>query len=128
MSHFSQIKTKIRNLDCLKAALTDLGIEWSSDSKPVRGYRGQTQAASIVISQANNYDFGFVWNGQEYELVADLQFWDQPLPVERFLSKLTQRYACRTILQETEKQGFQVTEEQAQTDGTVRLVLQRWGA
>ncbi|MGB3560020.1 MAG: DUF1257 domain-containing protein, partial [Geitlerinemataceae cyanobacterium] len=92
----------------------------------VRGYRGQTQTAEVVIEQKNGYDIGFSWNGQEYELVSDLQYWQQSLPVDRFVSKVTQRYAYETVTVETAKQGFQVSERQENQDGSIRLVLQRW--
>lgn len=127
MSHFSQIKTQIRNLDALKAALSDNGIDWKSGPVDVRGYRGQTVAADIAIQQDNGYDIGFRWNGTEYELVADLQYWQQPLSVEGFLSRVTQSYACNTVMAATAEQGFQVAEQQRSKDGSIRLVLQRWG-
>jgi hypothetical protein len=126
MSHFSQVKTQIRNLEPLQSALTDLGIDWKSGPATVRGYQGNTQTAALVIEQDNGYDIGFVWNGQAYELVADLQFWKLNHSVERFLSQVTQRYACHTILDQTAKQGFQVAEQQHNQDGSIRLVLQRW--
>lgn len=128
MSHFSQIKTQIRNLVSLEAALTDLGIEWKSGPQAVRGYRGQTRNAQIAIEQENGYDLGFSWNGKEYELVADLQYWQQDLSVDGFLRKVTQRYAYHTILSETVKQGFQVSEQQQNADGSIRLLVQRWSA
>ena len=128
MSHFSNIKTQIRNLDSRKGALTDLGIDWQEGPEMVRGYQGQTLKAAIVVKQENNYDLGFRWNGQEYELVADLQYWQQPLSVEGFLKKVTQGYALQTILSETSKQGFQVAEQQNNQDGSIRLVVQRWSA
>ncbi|XGV95952.1 MAG: DUF1257 domain-containing protein [Leptolyngbya sp. BL-A-14] len=128
MSHFSQIKTQIRNLSSLQAALTDLGIAWKSNAEPIRGYRGKTQTAEIAIEQDNGYDIGFRWNGSEYELVADLQYWRQELTVDRFLSRVTQRYAYHTVLNETTQKGFQVTEQQQNKDGSIRLVLQRWSA
>lgn len=62
MSHFSSIKTQIRNLTSLKAALADLGIDWKNGPSPVRGYQGKTNQAEIVIEQENNYDIGFSWN------------------------------------------------------------------
>lgn len=128
MSHFSQIKTQIRHLSSLQTALTDLGIAWKSGSEAVRGYRGITQTAEIAIEQANGYDIGFRWNGSEYELIADLQFWQQDWTVERFLGRVTQRYAYHTVLNETTQKGFQVTEQQQHKDGSIRLVLQRWSA
>ena len=128
MSHFSQIKTQIRNLPALKQALTDLGLEWQDGPREVRGYQGQTRTAEVAIEQANGYDLGFSWNGQEYELVADLQFWKQNWSVDRFLSHVTQRYAYRTVLNETAQKGFQVTEQKNNQDGSIRLVMQRWSA
>jgi hypothetical protein len=128
MSHFSNIKTQIRNLTSLKSALSDLNINWKSGPLPVRGYQGQTRNAEVVIEQENNYDIGFSWNGSEYELVADLQYWQQPLSVEGFLRKVTQGYALQTVLNESSKQGFQVSEQQKNADGSIRLVVQRWSA
>ncbi|SRR5579883_2243624 len=128
MSHFSQIKTQIRNLSSLQSALTDLGINWKAGPETVRGYRGQTQTAEIAIEQENGYDIGFRWNGSEYELVADLQYWRQEWTVDRFLSRVTQRYAYHTVLNESTQKGFQVTEQQQNNDGSIRLVLQRWSA
>lgn len=128
MSHFSNIKTQIRNLTSLKAALKDMEIEWKEGPMPVRGYQGKTSDAQVVIEQDNNYDLGFSWNGQEYELVADLQYWQQPLSVEGFLKRITQSYAYHTVIQETAQQGFQVAQEQKNEDGSIRLVVQRWSA
>jgi hypothetical protein len=128
MSHFSNIKTQIRNLSSLKAALTEMGMEWKEGPVPVRGYQGQTRTAEVVVEQKNNYDIGFSWNGNEYELVADLQYWQQPLSVEGFLRKVTQGYALQTVLSESSKQGFQVSEQQKNADGSIRLVVQRWSA
>ncbi|KOP23369.1 hypothetical protein AMR41_26625 [Hapalosiphon sp. MRB220] len=128
MSHFSQIKTQIRNLESLQDALSDLGIDWKQGPRQVRGYRGQTHSAEITIEQENGYDVGFKWNGKEYELVADLQYWQQDLSVEGFLRQVTQRYAYQTVMKETVKAGFQVAEQQKNEDGSIRLVVQRWSA
>jgi len=126
MSHFSNIKTQIRNLESLQTALTDLGIDWKSGPQSVRGYQGQTTTAEVTIPQDNGYDIGFRWNGQEYELVADLQFWKQAWSVDRFLSLVKQRYAYQTVLTTTAEQGFQVSEQEYNQDGSIRLVVQRW--
>ena len=126
MSHFSQVKTQIRNLDSLKAALTDLRIDWKSGPCDVRGYQGQTHNAELAIAQENGYDIGFVWNGSEYSLVTDLQYWQQTGTVDRFIKKVTQRYAYNTVMSTTSEKGFQVAEEQQNADGSIRLVLQRW--
>lgn len=128
MSHFSNIKTKIRNLDSLKSALQDLEIDWKNGPGIVRGYQGKTHQADLVVEQDNNYDFGFSWNGNEYELIADLQYWQQPLTVDGFLRQVSQRYAYHTVVNETSNQGFSITEQENNQDGSIRLVVQRWSA
>lgn len=130
MSHFSQIKTKLRSLPSLQQALDDAGVKWQSGPKSVRGYKGDTETAEIVIEQDNGFDVGFKQNTDtgNYELVADLQYWQQPLSVEGFLNQVTQRYAYHTVINESAGQGFQVSEKVDNEDGSIRLVLQRWSA
>lgn len=126
MSHFSKIKTTLKDLNLLKKALTDLSINWDTEIKQIKGYKNQTDFANLVIAQNNNYDIGFSWNGFEYQLVADLQFWQQPWSVELFLDKVSQRYAYHSILDSTTHQGFKSIEEVTLEDSSIQLVLQRW--
>jgi hypothetical protein len=126
MSHFSKIKTTLQDLTLLKKALTDLSVPWDTEAKQIKGYRNQTNFANIVILQNNSYDIGFSWNGFEYQLVADLQFWQQPWSVELFLDKVTQRYAYHVIIEATKRQGFKTTEEVKLEDASIHLTLQRW--
>ena len=94
----------------------------------VRGHRDQTTFANLVIKQANNYDIGFSWNGVEYQVVADIQFWQQPWSIELFLDRVSQRYAYNSIIKSTYDQGFQTVNENVQEDGSIKLTLQKWKA
>ena len=42
MSHFSTVKTELRQLEPLVKALEDMGYAPDQGERPVRGYRGQT--------------------------------------------------------------------------------------
>ncbi|MFM9041794.1 MAG: DUF1257 domain-containing protein [Vulcanococcus sp.] len=128
MSHFSTVKTELRDRTALIDALIDLGHTPSEAAKPVRGYRGQTVTADLTVPAEGSGDLGFRWNAASgsYELVADLDLWSQPIPVERFLAKLTQRYALRSILAASAQEGFQVSEQRQEQDGTIELVVTRW--
>ena len=88
MSHFSKIKTTLKDLSLLQKSLNDLGVSWNENISTIKGYKAQECFANLVIKQNNNYDIGFTWNGTEYQLVADLQFWQQPWSVELFLDKI----------------------------------------
>ena len=130
MSHFSTVKTKLRQLEPLKKALQDLGYIPEQGERPVRGYRGQTTQAELAVVMQEGGDLGFRWNASSdsYELVTDLDLWKQTIPVERFLAKLTQRYALNTVLAATSEEGFQVSEQSNQEDGSIELVVTRWDA
>ena len=128
MSHFSTVKTELRDRESLLAALRDLGQEPSAGEQPVRGYRGQTVTADLCCPQSKGGDIGFRWNSaeQHYELVTDLDLWKQSVPVERFLAQLTQRYALQSILRSSAEEGYQVAEQREQADGSIELVVTRW--
>ena len=130
MSHFSTVKTKLRQLEPLKKALHDLGYTPEHGERPVRGYRGQTTKAELAVVMQDGGDLGFRWNASSdsYELVTDLDLWKQTIPVERFLAKLTQRYALNTVLAATNEEGFQVSEQTNQQDGSIELVVTPWDA
>jgi hypothetical protein len=126
MSHFTKIKTTLTDLNLLKKSLDDLSINSDSDVRVMKGYRNQEYFANLVIKQSNGYDIGFTWNGMEYQLVADLQFWQQPWSVETFLDKVSQRYAYNSIIMATQANGFQMVQEVNQENGSIKLTLQRW--
>lgn len=128
MSHFSTVKTELRDRAALLEALDDLGHQPSLGPQPVRGYRGQSVIADLVVAQTNGADIGFRLNSDtgSYELVTDLELWRQPVPVERFLAQLSQRYALRAILAATAEEGFLVSEQSQAQDGSIELVVTRW--
>ncbi len=128
MSHFSTVKTQLKKREPLLNALIQLGFSPQEGHQQVRGYRGQTVQAEMAIQMPKGGDIGFRWNKntEAYELVTDLDLWSQSIPVERFLAKLTQRYALNTVLSATAKEGFEVTEQNNNLDGSIELVVTRW--
>jgi len=88
------------------------------------GIKHETVTADLAIGS----DVGFRLNPmtKEYELVADLETWNQPIPVERFLDKVNQQYARMTIHNQVKKMGFQVEEEWEMDDNSIELTVTRW--
>ena len=128
MSHFSTIRTKLRNKPQLQEALEILQYDVKEDQElKVSGAHGighETVEAQLAIGT----DVGFRLNEITgvYELVADLETWNQPIPVERFIDKVTQQYARMTIHNQVKEMGFQVEEEWEMVDGSIELVVNRW--
>ena len=128
MSHFSTVKTQLRKKEFLKQALIDLGYVPNEEENLVRGYRGQTVKAQMTVEMSKGGDIGFRWNegSKSYELVTDLDLWKQSIPIERFLAQVTQRYAINTVLESTSQEGFQLSEQKQNLDGSIELVVTRW--
>ena len=128
MSHFSRIKTKIKNKPELEEALLLLQYDVKEDQElkvtGAHGIKHEVVTADLAIGK----DVGFRMNpvSGEYELVADLETWNQPISVERFLDKVNQQYARMTIHNQVKKMGFQVEEEWEMDDNSIELTVTRW--
>lgn len=114
MSHFTRIKTRFQNLFYLEKALNKLNIAHKK------------QNLNLVLPQSNGYDIEFTSNGQEYELVMDMSFWEQPYTIESFIDKLAEQYAGEVIIGEGRTIGFQPINSKQNSDGSNTLVLERW--
>jgi hypothetical protein len=118
------MKTSFQNLLYLEKALNRLNIvhqEKNSNSSKIKSSK-----INLVIPQSNGYDIEFDWNGQEYELIVDMSYWEQPYPIENFIDKIAQQYAGEAIIGESQKIGFQPINYQQNADGSTTLVLERW--
>ena len=121
MSHFTNMKTSFQNLAYLEKALNKLEIVHQKQQTT-----NELQKSNLIINQSNGYDIEFAWNGDEYELVVDMSFWEQPYPVESFIDKVAQQYAGEVIISESQKLGFQAVKYQQNNDGSNTVVLERW--
>ena len=123
MSHFTNMKTSFQNLSYLEKALNKLRIhhqlQFTSSSL-------HEQKRNIVVPQSNGHDIVFRWNTQEYELVVDMSFWQQPYPIESFIDKIAQQYASEVVVDESQKLGFQPVRYHRNLDGSNTIVLERW--
>ncbi len=126
MSHFTHIKTRFQNLFYLEKALNRLNIVHNQQEEIRTNSNLDSEDVNLVIPQSNGYDIKFCWNGQEYELVVDMSFWEQPYPIESFIDKIAQQYAGEVIIGESQKIGFQPIKYQQNSDGSNTLILERW--
>ena len=135
MSHFSTIKTKIKDRDALLEALERVG------ERPNVPFQG-TKVVELVIVNPDHaedhptmevdvsigVDVGFKLNESTgtYELVADRQTWDKDVPIERFMEKDTQQYARMLLHREVEEKGYEIEEEWEMDNNSIELTVSRW--
>ena len=125
MSHFSTIKTKLRNKPQLIEALELLQYDVQEDQELINPIDHQHEKVKVDVSIGN--DIGFRLNSDgEYELVADIQTWNQPIPPKRFIEKVNQQYARMTVHNTVKEMGFQVEEEWEMEDNSIELRVTRW--
>jgi hypothetical protein len=118
------MKTRFQNLFYLGKALNRLNI--IHEEKNFTNSETKLTTPNLIIPQSNGYNIEFAWNGQEYELVVDMSYWEQPYPIESFIDKVAQQYAGEVIIGESQKTGFQPIKYQQNADGSNTLILERW--
>lgn len=134
MSHFTAIKTQIKDRDALVKALADVGlknIEIHETAQSLYGYQGDVRAetAEIIIrrkyvgSYSNDIGFKLQEDGQYQAIISE---YDRGRYNQQWLGKVMQRYGYYTLMASAQEQGFTVEEDEVMEDGTVRVVVARW--
>ena len=90
MSHFSTIKTQLKDAEPLIKALNNLGYMINQEEKFVKGYRGKFTAVDISMNLPGDTKVGFKWdnNSNAYELVTDCLLYTSPSPRDRLKSRM----------------------------------------
>ena len=125
MSHFSTIKTKIKEKPYLIKALQLLQYDVQEDVELVNPIDHQHEKVKVDVSIGNDIGFRLNKDGV-YELVADIQTWKDPVPPRRFVEKVTQQYAKATILDTIEERGFTIEKESTTIENNIEIVATRW--
>lgn len=134
MSHFTKCALKMTNLAAIKKALADLQHKFveaeEGNQVTVRGYRGDTLKAAISVDMGR-YDVGIIDNlDGTYGVTAD--WWGvettKGISEEEFQNSLSQKYQYHNVKQACEEKGYAVEEEVNEEDGSIRLVVTKWGA
>ena len=125
MSHFTTIQTQIRDLEALRDASVELGLQLLADTK-CRGYAGITRPAPHIIKLIGPYDIAVEpdkENPGSYGLTTD--WWDGHVAKEvgTGYGRLLQSYGIHKTMREARTRGLRVLRNQEQ-DGSVLLTLE----
>jgi hypothetical protein len=136
ISHFSRLKTKIKDRDMLIQCLKEMGSVVREGGK-ISGYLDSMHNVDLAVTMSSGYDIGFVRDTDgAYNIVAD--WWGVEGADERSFStqlkdqfkkleqKIRQSYALNKTLAQLKNQGFNVVKQEQAEDGTIRLLARRW--
>jgi hypothetical protein len=122
MSHFTTIKTQIKDIDALRSACAELGLALEKDSE-ARGFYQNKIKGDYVIRLKGPYDVAL--NQQpdaSFGLTSD--FWEGYVEKEvgPKYGRLLQLYAVHKATHEARKRGHLARRSQQQ-DGSIKLVI-----
>ena len=125
MSHFTTLKTKLTDKDVLVKALNTLSYATQENvllDNPVNHQHEQVRV-DVGITRYVGFKLG---DDGTLHLVAELDAWEEPITVDRFLEKVTQEYARETVLETVQEQGYTVVSEHKSVENTIEIIAERW--
>lgn len=124
MSKFVRVQTALRDLTLVKRSLDDLKIAYQEDARYTHIFSGFKGQVPLLVKQ-NRLQFGLrEGEDQSYEVIGDDM---QMRQINQIMGQVQQRYAYHKVLEETNKAGFSLVEEQVGKDQVIRMTVRRWG-
>lgn len=129
MSHFTTIKTKIKDKKCLVEALQNLNYV-VRENVPILGYQGHWHQGEVVVKTETGFDVGFVKEkGGNYTMVAD--WYGAARAVQRsereFLQAVQKEYATQKVIRTVTQKGYRVQSRVITETGEIKLVVVKRG-
>lgn len=132
MSHFTKLKTKILDKNCLLKALQKMNYNVQEDST-IRGYNGRTRKGALVIKTNGPFDAGFIKKSETdpFELIGD--WYAGHLAKElgynrnKFTNAVQKEYSVIKVMDELKKKGFRLKSRYVTETGEIKLVVVKRG-
>lgn len=132
MSHFTRVRTTLRDPQVLAAALNAVGysrVEVHDSPEQLRGWGAQRARAEVIVRREHidghvYGDFGFARAADgAFEAVMDDM--DRSRNGPGWLTRLTRAYGHAAALKYAREHGYEVVTDEQEQDGTRRLTLRR---
>lgn len=122
MSHFTTIRTQIKNLEIIKKVLDNLGHNWEENSK-IEGWKGRTRKVDLSINLQEHYLVGLKKNQDGiYDAIAD---WSMMRSATYKWQKVVQAYSVETVKHQASLMGYEVENEEI-NQGEIKIVIAGW--
>jgi len=122
MSHFTTIKTQIKDIAALRSACDELNLRLRENAH-ARGYAGQSRRGEFVIQLKGPYDIAVNREPDgNYGLTTDWWQGHVEKEVGPNFGRLLQLYGVHKATAEARRKGFSVL-RQPQRNGSIKLVL-----
>ena len=122
MSHFTTIQTQIKDVEALRAAVNEMGLQLIPNTT-ARGFYQQTLKGEFVIRLKGPYDIAVNRQpAQTFGLTTD--WWDGHVEKEvgSNFGRLLQLYGVHKATAEARRKGYSV-QRRPQPNGSIKLVF-----
>lgn len=127
MSHFTRVKTLIRDQVVLEESLRQLHYDFRvGEQLPIRGYLGNRETGQVVVNTGSVYDIGFQRQADHtFQICAD--WWgvqkDTTIRQATFLQQINQTYAYQVVKKQVVEDGYIIEDERVLENGEIELVV-----
>lgn len=127
MSHFTQVKTVIRDREILCDALRKRHYDFQEgENLTIRGYQGNREKGQVVVKTGSEYDIGFQQQqDSSYACCAD--WWgvqnNTAIKEDTFLKEVNRTYQDISVRRQIREQGLIIEEEHVDENGEITLVV-----
>ena len=108
MSHFTKVKTKIKDQILLIKTLDNLKINWYKNKTLINQFNNEKYLCEILTKQKNLQEIGLKKKLDHYELIYDQAFWSSSFPISLFYEKITNYYALNLINKKLKENSFEI--------------------
>lgn len=108
MSHFTKVKTKIKDQILLIKTLDNLKINWYKNKTLINQFNNEKYLCEILTKQKNLQEIGLKKKLDHYELIYDQAFWSLSVPISLFYEKITNYYALNLINKKLKENSFEI--------------------
>lgn len=131
MSHYTTIRTELRDKDVIIEALKLLGFSCKTGKNlPLHDFLGKkrTQTSDIIISRkelssaSNDIGLRRTSNGS-YEMLIS-EFDERQAKTKDFLANLAYRYSFLKVKKELALSGFKIAEEKILQDNSIQIIAE----
>ena len=133
MSHFTRIRTRLRDAEVLVEALAKVGhkeVEVHTQPETLYGYQGDArpEKAELIVRRehiggaSNDIGFARQEDGTYEAIISD---YDRRKYNESWLANLAHAYSHAATLRYAATHGYEIATDELQQDGTRRLTLRR---
>lgn len=122
MSHFTTIKTQVKDLDLMKKVLDELKYDYEFNCM-IRNYYDNQTKVNLAINIGSEYAVGLKKNQDDiYEAIAD---WGMILNKQPW-QKIMQNYSLEVVKQQAIAMGYEINTVEVNDNDEIRVVIEGW--